>query len=302
MTVQRVTTQSLFNQTIGNVLSTQASLYSLQDQISSGLKSKTFQGLNGQVEQYVGLGDKITKINNLIQNNQLATLRLKTADQALSSMISTVDNIEDLIVTRRGPAAAENLNFEEQMRNLRELVAENLNTSVEGRYLFGGTRTDSPPMPNAHATTITKGVLDTNYYDGAAESVTYRTDENTVNNFPVRGDDVAFQQIFTGINLAIEGHRSGSDPDLAAALTMIQEGMNGLNTAQTKVNSSIINIDNINTRLGQSKLYFQGVSEQIIKTDVVAASTQLANDEAILQASYQAFTRLAQLRLSDFLR
>jgi flagellar hook-associated protein 3 FlgL len=216
-------------------------------------------------------------------------------------MINAVDNIEDLITTRRGPAAADSLNFEEQIRNLRELVSENLNTSVEGRYLFSGTRTDSPPMPDAHAITLQKGVLDTNYYAGSAENVTYRIDESTVNEFPVRGDDEAFQQIFAGINLAIEGHRAGSDTDLAAALDMVQDGLAGLVTAQTKVNSAIVNIDAINTRHNQSKLYFQGVSEQIIKTDVVAASTQLANDQAILQASYQAFSRLAQLRLSDFL-
>jgi len=92
-----------------------------------------------------------------------------------------------------------------------------------------------------------------------------------------------------------------ADDKLAQALDLIQAGQEELVAARTRVNTAIINIEQTGTRLEQMRLYLKGVTEQVSKTDVVAAATEVANHEAVLQASFQVYARLSQLRLSDFL-
>jgi flagellin-like hook-associated protein FlgL len=88
---------------------------------------------------------------------------------------------------------------------------------------------------------------------------------------------------------------------LAAAIDLIQKGQEGLNSARGRINNSIINVTQINERHTQMKLYLKGVTEQVIKTDLASAATEVSNHQAALQATFQVYSRLSQLRLSDYL-
>jgi flagellin-like hook-associated protein FlgL len=63
-----------------------------------------------------------------------------------------------------------------------------------------------------------------------------------------------------------------------------------------------VSLGEITDRHTSLSLYWKGVKENVIKTDLVAASTAVATDQAILQASFQTFAQVNRLRLLDFLR
>jgi len=67
------------------------------------------------------------------------------------------------------------------------------------------------------------------------------------------------------------------------------------------VDASIVDIQQINERHDASILYYKGVTEAIAKTDPVAASTDVAMDQTILTASFQTFSKISALNLSDYL-
>lgn len=301
MAIQRISNMMLFNSTMRDVLGTQANLYDLQQQISSGLKSRDFKGLNGQVEQYVSLETKINRTDMFIENNQVTTARLQTADKSLSNIIDIADKIEDLMVSARNPGTASGLNFAQQISDLAQAVADAMNVSFEGRYLFSGTNTNVKPVQNALAQQAAIGVPDTSYYSGANVSTTIRADDDVQFDFPVRGDDPAFQKLFAAINSAINAYRAGDDTGVAKSIDMIQDAQAGLNAMRGQVGSVVLNLEQISDRQTQLKLYWQGVTEQVVKTDIVSATSKVANDQAVLQASYQVFSRLVQLKLSDYL-
>ncbi len=304
MAVQRISNIMLFNSTMRNVNSTQSSLYSLQEQISSGLKSKTYQGLNGQVEQFVGLDARLNRIDLYLGNNSVATARLQTANKAMDNIIDMTDQIEDLIVAARNPATGGALNFVQQIKDKLQSVAEAMNISFEGRYLFSGTATDTKPVPNINIDNARFGVPDAGYYAGSPETVSARIDDGVDVPFPVRADDIAFQQLFTAVNMAVTAYGNGSgsnDAGLADAVKMIQQAQDGMNAIQGRIGSTVLNVEQVTARQTQLKLYWKGVVEDISKTDIVAATTKVANDQATLQASYQVFSRLVQLKLSDYL-
>lgn len=300
-TLSRVGSVTLLNNTMGDVGKLQEQLATLQEQISSGIKAKNFQQLNGQVEQFTLMESRIRRTEAYIETNQLAIARMQTADQSLSQVVEIADQMEDLIVAARNPANAGSLAFEQQMKNLLHAMATALNVSFDGRYLFSGTASNQPPMPDTTVTPTLVGTPDAGYYKGSGTNVQLRAEDTLTYDFPVRADDIAFQKIYAAAHQAIEGYRYGDDAQLKQALELMQSGQDDLNTARSRVNMTIINITDVNERLGAMNLYWKGVTEKIGKTDIVAATTQIASYEAVLQATFQVYARLSQLRLSDYL-
>lgn len=300
-TLSRVGSVSLLNNTLGDVSKLQQQLADLQEQISSGVKAKTFQQLNGQVEQFTLLEAKIRRTDSFIEGNELNISRLQTADQSMSQVIDIADSMENLIVAVRDVSTGSAIPFQQQMENLLKGMSSALNISFDGRYLFSGTATNVQPIPDTTVKPTVQGVPDAGYYAGSAESMVVRADDNVEFAFPVRADDPAFQKIYAAAHLAMDAYESGSDTDMARALDMMQEAQIQLNGVRATVNMEIINVSDINERLESLNLYWTGVTEKVGKTDIVAATTQIASYEAVLQATFQVYARLSQLKLSDYL-
>lgn len=300
--VQRTSTLGIFNSTIGNVSKVQTELTELQEQISSGFKSRDFEGLFGEVESFTALERNIKRTDRYEQNNDLALSRLRTQDKALTDVVSVLDDLQDLIVLARNPATRETMEFDIQANSLREQLGAALNQSFKGYYLFGGTRSDVPPVMTPVPGSPTPGVLTNNYYQGSTENASIRADDRVELEYEVRADNEAFQRAFAVFSRVIDGGGSSNDAVLAIAQDEITDALAEVNDMRTRINSDIVYIDNVNSRHVNQRLYWQGVSEEIIKTDVLAASTKVAQDQAILQASFQAFARVNQLQLADFLR
>lgn len=302
MTINRVSTLSLFNRTQRDISGTLGNLAELQGQISSGFRTDNFKGLNGQVEHFTLLEARLRKIEQFRQSNAVTEARLRTADQALDQLTTTADDLENLLVLRRSATGNEgSLQFAQQAQDLIARLTDSINTQFEGRYIFGGIDTANPPVQEPLPNPVEVGVPDNGYYLGSDTNITYRIDERIEDEFPVRGDDIAFQNIIAGYHLALQADAVDGDDQLAQALDLIQTGQEQLVAARARTNTAIINIEQVGTRLDQLRTYLKGVTEQVVRTDTVAAATEVANHEAVLQATFQVYSRLSQLRLSDFL-
>ncbi len=297
--VQSVSTLGVFTRTLGNVETVQKELFNLQDQISSGFKSRNFEGIATQTEHFTALEGKIKRASQYEENLALGVSRLKTMDIAMQDALEIMDDLEDLIVLARNPSTRETIEFEGQVNSLKEQLASTLNQSFKGYYLFGGTRTDVEPVitdPIPEGTT--PGALSNAYYQGAAENNVLRADERIEIEYDIRADDDAFQRAFAALALA---SRSTNDSSLAQAQEFATAALEDINTLRAELNADIVYAEDVSARHENLRLYWQGVSEEIINTDIVAASSKVAQDQAILQASFQAFATINQLRLSDFL-
>ncbi len=302
MGVTRVGNIALYNNTMGDITNVQKKLAELQQQISSGIKSQNFSGLNGQVEQYTLLEAKMRSTESQVQGNQLNLSRLNTADQAVAQIIDIADKMEDLIVQGRAGNTTSSVDMPAIMKNYLKDMQQALNMNFEGRFLFGGTNTATAPVPDITVSSLGGGAVEDSYYAGSDQNLTYLRDERTTFEFPIRADDPSFQKIIAAAKLAMEGFSSGSSDVLGDALTLLQEGQKDLNVARTRVGGTILSLESTNDQLNSLKLYWKGVTEEVGKTDLLAASTEVSNHEAVLQAAFAVFSRLSQLRLTDYLR
>lgn len=303
MSVGRISTFALYQTTLNDASKVQANLGNLQQQLSSGDKSQDFAGLGGSSsEQFLLLEGKIAKTETYLNNNKIVTTRLNTTDNVLGQVIDTASNLRSLISQRRN-ISSNSAAFPETLKGVWQSLVSQLNTSQEGRYLFSGTSTDTPPVnPDTFPTVADDNQPNDNYYQGSKNDVILRADDNTEIAYNVRADDAGIQKIFAGLALAQKGHDNNSDEQLAKAYDLVVQGLDGVISSQSIVNQNKVAVDNINTQHSSFKLYFQGVKEEIGNTDLVSVSTQVAINQGILQASFQAFAKINSLKLSDFLR
>lgn len=303
MTIGRISTYAIFQNTLRDLGDRQLDLFELQNQISSGKKSENFAGIAGQTEQFIDLEEKISRADLYLQNNKLARSRLEITDIALDQVIDTANSLKTLILSRRNGTQGSNNTFSEQLRNEWQALVAQLNTQSEGRYLFAGAATDTRPVnPNTFPLPDDLGVPDANYYQGSNKDITLRAQDNVSFEYNVRADASGFQKIFAGLANASRGDKDNSDGDLARAFDFIEEGLQEVITLQANVNANKVAIDELNDEHESFRIYWIGIKEEIIGTDLLSASTQVAINEGILQASFQAFSRINSLKLADFLR
>jgi flagellar hook-associated protein 3 FlgL len=302
MAITRVSTYAMHKTTLSDVTQLQARLANLQNQQSSGVKTDTFEGMDGQVETFVQFEAKMGKTQTLIDNNTVLLSRMQTTDVALDQIISLADDFQDLLIQRRNGATGQDVQFEISARAMLESIAAQLNTAQEGRYLFSGTRTDTQPVTTPVPDSAVPGVPDDLYYNGNDTDLFARVQETYEIQYNVRANDEVFQQLFAAINLGLRGAAENSQDVLQDATTMITDALDGLISLRAEVQQNIVNVEEINARHEQMILYWTGLNEKIIKTDILSVSTEVAMSEAILQASFSSFSRLNELRLTDYLR
>lgn len=302
MAIGRIGTYAIFQSTLKDMGNTQNQLINLQMQLSSGLKAQDYAGISSQAEQFLDIEKKITQSDTYLKNNKLVDARLQITSSALDRIIEAATTLKNIISTRRSGVQGTLNAFAEQLTDQWQTISAQLNISSEGRYLFSGTATDVKPVDTTALPELTSlGVPDDGYYQGSKENIVIRAHEEISFEYNVRADNPAFQKIFAGISMGKYGDTNNDDNALARAYDLVEGGLKDIITLQATVNSNKVAIDDINTQHQSLRLYWQGLKEEIVNTDLVAVSTQVAINQGILQASFQAFARINSLRLSDFL-
>jgi len=300
--IGRISTYAQFSSTLRDASRTQAELANLQIQLSSGLKSQDFQGIANQSEQFLALESRISRTNLYRDNNKLVGSRIDTTKNILSQVVDTVTRLKGLISTRNGVTAG-SIAFPEQLNGSWQSLISELNTTIEGRYIFSGTRTNVPPIDNTRFPSLTvNGVPDASYYRGSSDDVTLRADDNIDITYNVRADEPGFKKIFAALAMAKKGHENNNQVDLSKAFDLAEQGLSEIITIQARVNANGLTVEQITERQSSLGLYWLSIKEEISNTDLVSVSTQVAINQGLLQASFQAFAKINSLRLSDFLR
>ena len=297
----RIGSLALVTDTLRDMSSSQTTLADLQTQISSGMKSQNFEGLNGVVEQYTQVTSELNRATQFSTNNTLNISKLNTADTTLSTITDIADSMKTLMVGANGATITTD-NIPQAMSDLMTSLQTQLNVTFNGVYMFGGTNTTTAPVTDAGLSKIVGGTATADYYSGSATDATLRADDSTTMSFPVRADDPAFQKIFAAAKLAITAATNGDTSMMSQAQQMIQDGQSDLIAIRSKVGSTSDNITAVNGRLTQMTAYWQQLSDGDAKTDIVAASTQVSSYQAILQATFQVYARLSSLSLVDYLK
>lgn len=298
--VSRVATSILQQQSLTNINTVQADLAKLNKQISSGDKADSWDELNGVVERVSSYNTQISSIDNFVSNNTSIDTRLNLMDQSISSLQDLATKYSSLITSRRS-ASGTSINFTQQANELLQSIAQTLNVSSQGRYIFSGSKTDTAPITQPIPDNTTAGVPDANYYNGNSDILTAQISSDQQISYGVTANNPAFQQLIGAIKAGIAGDTAGDDNMLAKSVDLINQAVQSLASVRSSVDANSATIEATNQQQTTIKTYWQQSLQDDAGTDIATASIQLASDQTVLQATFQAFASLSKLKLSDYL-
>jgi flagellar hook-associated protein 3 FlgL len=301
----RVTDLAQFNTALYYLTHTQQRVTEAQTQIASGVKSQAYTGMAPDASRLITLETTHARVSQYLGNNRVVGERLQTMENAVAQILDVGTELKTLLINALNNDNASALALSQQADAKLEHVAALLNTRLDGRYLFAGSRTDTAPvdlagLPAGYVIPTADGDS-IGYYQGDNFIFAVQADDTLSVNYGVTADETGFEQLIRAIDIV----KKSPPTDRAAlehALAVVGDAMSAIPDIRTKIGSAHAVIDEVNKNHDEYQLYAERSIGDIQNVDVAEVMTKLNSDSVSLQASYMAINTLTQLNLMSFLR
>jgi flagellar hook-associated protein 3 FlgL len=257
----------------------------------------------------VSLESSRARIEQYQTNNKTIDLRLQTMEGAVGNSVEAATKLKTLLINGLHNDSASDMALGTQAQNLLNEVAKQLNIKIGDRFLFSGSKTDTPPVDlnaagyGAPPTTY-PSVADTGYYQGDGIVLSTRAADDYDISYGVTADDPAFEKLIRALQLtATVTTTPVLDRDrLQNGLDLVNEAINELTTLRSRVGVTQTALESANQEHIDITTYMEQSIIQISAVDVTEAATRMSADQLMLQASYMTIAQLSKLSLSNYLR
>jgi flagellar hook-associated protein 3 FlgL len=306
-------------------------------ELSSGKKSDLGRSVFGNFAPLVAIDKQLSALKGYDTNAKEAALFADTAQAALEQVKVVGGNLGTrLVAIEEADITTVGVVFSTESQGAFELAVSALNSSVAGRSVFAGARTDRSPLaPAADMLARLRTLVGTEttaagvaavvedwfsptgefltavpaYYRGSANPISsFKVGEGRSIDMPIKADDPVVREQLK--NLAMAAMLDGSGiTDSAEKVRLAQiagEGIIGnqdrMLSLQAQVGSTQARIETASTQNASEKTALQMARSDIVSIDPYEAATELQNLEVQLQTIYTITARLSGLSLTNFLR
>ena len=316
----RVSTYGTSQLLLSYTLQTQNRVVGSQEQIASGYKSQNYKGLAKDAVALEGAKSLRDRLQSYISTNRLVENRVQTQEGALRALGDIAEELRQTVTT----AVANNSGtaLTGKVRDLYDRAVDVLNRQVDGRYIFSGSRTGTPPVSVTSVTTLLTTTPVTNAFANDTNKLAAQIDDALTVTYGVLASDVA-TTLFSEIQRILQ-FDAGTLPSGAAPYAPAGAYTNPLPTNQrdflanelstlTSMSQAVQDklaqngivartLDDVTTRHKQALIAAKAFIGDIQDADAAEAISNLNRDQTALEASYQVLSQLTRLNLLDFLR
>ncbi len=260
----RITNSMLNNNYVRNLQTNLGNMSTLQNQLSSGKKISSGADDPRAAAQIMSLNDDISSNNQYGSNIQDVTHLLDTEDSALSEANNVLSRMRSLMVKAGNGTYSEDelSSIRDEMVSCVSQLGNVLNTSYNGKYVFGGTKTTSAPI-SVNSTTGAMSYSD-DYGNGistATSGSTTTTNVTLSNNNQLKSGGITItgitetdtsgtpSYVVSYTDSAGNANNTSASSNIAGALT--SAGITN-STDNTNFTSKLTSyLDNVNTNITQ---------------------------------------------------
>ena len=295
------------------ILDTQSRLNDKQAQISSNQKSQDYAGIAPDSMQLVSLEASERRMEQYLTDNTYVDLRLNGTLNSIDSLKHSINDIRGLLRSLMVDGhLATGIDKDSICDVKTQEIEDFLNTTINGRYLFSGSKTNTRPVdtgtmssaPQYDAAFNTKPES-TFYYNGDDTIIKARIDEGVVMEYGVTAANSGFEKLIRSIRILRSTDISGADTDYMAkvehALNLINQSDGELQGLEMNIGTRIQQLDTTNKNIKISQNFARGIISDIESVDTFQAVAELTQDQTMLEASYSTMVRLSNLNLTKFL-
>lgn len=270
-----------------------------QDQLSTGKKIN--KPSDDPVVAMKGMFYRsgLTEVEQYKRNLSELYLWMENSEAGIEQANNGLQRVRELVIQGKtgslSPTDREAIAREvEQIKNDLVQVA---NTQVSGRYIYHGTDTDNPPVPNGNPPTVATNLADpaiNTYKVEISRGVSLRANVNPANVFNQEMFDVV-----QGIQTALEQDKSA---DLDGLLGRLDKAMDSLSAERSELGARYNRLEMIDDRISQQEVMANRVLSDNEDADIERVITDLKTQESVHRAALGVGARILQPTLLDFLR
>lgn len=299
----RVSTNLVQFRATNAITDRQSELSKTQLQIATGRRILTPSEDPVGTTQIFPLNEILAKNQQYLKNADAAESRLSLEDKTLAGVNDLLQRVYELTVQGNNDtySAEDRAALAEEMRqHLQTMMGLANTTDANGEHIFAGYDVTNAPIVEAPAGTFT--------YQGDAGQRNAQIGDSRLVAVGDPGDDVFINIPFSGggtqsVFATIESIATDFENDTIAtnAITDLQAAMDNVSTVRAKVGSRLNALDS--QRQISEELILQGEQSlsEIKDLDYAEAVSRLNLQLVGLQASQQAFTRIQNLSLFNYL-
>lgn len=280
-----------------------------QNQISTGKVGDHLADVKDKASVLVAAKQRSADTDAYLATTTEVLNRLNIQDTHLQQLVDIGGRlrsaIEDAVSTGHAPALMT------EVRSLYNQAASILNTRVDGKYLYGGSRTDVAPVAATDLDALVAAPSVASVFNNTDFEQTQRIDENETITVGMTASQIGTDlfQMFrdigsfdTGANGPFGGNLNGTQSTFLtsqiSAMTPINQGLTSLAAINGTRHEQVTNTADRHTSMSA---YFTKFIGDIEDVDLSEAVARLNQDQVAAQASGRMIAQLNQISLLNYL-
>ncbi len=308
-------TEALLN----NLMQNQSRVQTGQRQVTSGQKSDQYKGIARDVAVLMSTKSAITRNETQTRANTELTLRLEHYDTTVRAVADVAAQLRQEVFGALAGDSATGLM--DDLDNLLGRGISLLNSRVNGRYVFSGTRTDTQPVNISNRSDLLGLTATADAFDNNQIKAKAKIDQTQTVEFGILADDIG-EPLFEAFRRLMQ-FNAGTLPSGAGAyapagtfsspltdnqrqflmneLSRLETVSAGLNTAAAQNGINMNTVEKVQERMVSEKTFLREFASDIEDVDMAEAISRLQQDQLAVEASYRVVGNLNRLTLMDFI-
>lgn len=244
---------------------------------------------------------QLSQVKQYQSNASQAFTWLENTETNITEGIDVLSKVRDLVVKAKngqnGEAELKSIGVE--VNQLKEQLLNIANTQVNGRYIFNGTNSDSPPVvDNGDGTYTISDADDVNV--NISSNMTLKVNSDPKSAFG--GTSASGQNVFEMLDSLENALNSGSVDDLKSTLSDIDQFTDGMSAERSDIGARYNRLELINTRLETQEETATKVLSDNEDVELEKVITDFIAQASVHRAALAVNAKIVQPTLIDFLK
>ncbi|GGE29834.1 flagellin [Marinicauda pacifica] len=302
----RISTQAASQSALMDLMRAQRDAFEAREQYSTGKRAPDLKGYGHEAETILAARGALERNESFNSAAKRLDNRLSIQNLALEEISGAVKDLREALTT--GDATYMMTEVEESFDRIRAA----LNTKSNGSYIFGGTRTDTPPFNANSLADLQAAAAIGDVFDNSDRKQTMLIDEDTTVDVGPLASDFAtdIMRVFERIADFDAGPNGPFDGPVDAAqqaflrteIANTVQAFEQINSETARNGAMQQRIEGEITAQGDRKNYLTQFVEDVEGVDVAGAVTRFQQAQNAIQVSAATFSTLSQVSLLNFLR
>ena len=268
-----------------------------EEMSNANLVVATGKRVNKLSDDPVGMAQGLTikttlaNIEQLKRNVSLGNSWLTASESAMNQAQNIVSGLKALSVqmASANTSVAQRTSAAQTVQNLQDELVALANTEVGGRYIFGGTKTDTIPFSSDGT------------YNGNNDAFTIKSDKNATMAVGIDGSTV-FEDLFTTLSAFKTALENNNVSGIQNAMTSLDTDFDTITNKISDVGSKTLRMEVKGKILEDMKLSNTERLSKIEDADIAEAIMNLKSVEFAYQATLASSSKVMGLSLVDYMR